>query len=181
MTLDELIAGLPAPSSLLSSRWSRDSPVTGHPARLYNGRVRERIDSDTLEGLVRDLERQRGSVDLGAARLGVFTWDVACTGADGPFILQVPLVLDEPGWGDRARSDVPRLNVENMRAFIARGLTRFVVEPRELLTLGGQVPAALFTACPEHRPIVFGRGGLHVELVEGRRSWLVVARRVRDR
>ncbi len=177
MTLDELInellGGLPAPSSLLSSRWSRDSPVTGHPARLYNGRVRERIDSDALEALVRDLEEQRGPIELGAARLGVFTWDVACTGADGPFILQVPLVLDEPGWGDRARSDVPRLNVENMRSFIARGLTRFVVEPRALVTLGGQVPAALFSTCPEHRPIAFGRGGLHVELVDGRRSWLV--------
>ena len=173
MTLDELIGGLPAPSSLLSSRWSRDSLVTGHPSRLYNGRVLDRIDSDALEALVRDLEQQRGPVDLGVARLGVFTWDVACVGADGPFVLQVPLVLDEPGWGDRAKREVPRLNVENMRSYIARGLTRFVLEPRELVTLGGQVPAAIFGACPEHRPVSFGHGSLHVELAEGRRSWLV--------
>jgi len=104
--------------------------VTGHPARLYNGRVRERIDADQLEAMVRQLEERRGAIELGAARLGVFTWDVACADADGPFVLQVPLVLDEPGWGERARSDVPRLNVENMRSFIARGLSRFVLEPR---------------------------------------------------
>jgi len=177
LTLDELtnelLGGLPAPSFLLSSRWSRDSVVTGHPVRLYNGRVRERIDADQLDAMVRQLEERRGAIELGAARLGVFTWDVACADADGPFVLQVPLVLDEPGWGDRARSDVPRLNVENMRAFIARGLTRFVLEPREVVTLGGQVPAALFSACPDHRALVFGRGGLHVELIDGRRSWLV--------
>jgi SAM-dependent MidA family methyltransferase len=162
---------------LLSSRWSRDSLVTGHPSRLYNGRVLERIGSDTLESLIRELEERQGPIQLGAARLGVFTWDVACAGRDGPFdgpfILQVPLVLDEPGWGDRAKRDVPRLNVEYMRSFIARGLTRYVLAPRDLLTLGGVVPAAILSASPQHRPIVFGHGGLHVEVSEGRRSWLV--------
>ena len=54
--------------------------------------------------------------------MGVFTWDIACTGADGPFMLQVPLVLDEPGTRGRAKRDVPALNVDNMRDFIARGL-----------------------------------------------------------
>ena len=109
----------------------------------------------------------------GAGRMGVLTWDIACAGADGPFVLQVPLVLDEPGAGGRAKRDVPRLNVENMRHFIARGLTRFVVEPLDLTTLDGDVPAAMFAALPDHRPITFGRGALQVELADGKHSWLV--------
>ena len=47
--------------------------------------------------LIRDLEKRRGPIYVGAGRMGVLTWDVACAGDDGPFVLQVPLVLDEPG------------------------------------------------------------------------------------
>src|SRR4029077_5078361 len=164
---------LPAPSSLLSSRWSRDNLLTGHPARLYDGRVRERIDQDTLERLLRELEQRRGPVHPGAGRMGVFTWDVSCADDAGPFTLQVPLVLDERGQRDRSRRDVPWHNVENMRHFRAQGLTRFVAEPKDFMTLGGEVPAATFAALPDHHPIAFGRGSLHVELAEGGLSWLV--------
>jgi hypothetical protein len=51
--------------------------------------------------------------------------------------------LDERGRRERAKRDVPRLNVENMRTFFAQGLTRFVAEPLDLLTLAGDVPAAI--------------------------------------
>jgi SAM-dependent MidA family methyltransferase len=170
---NDLVSELPAPSSLLSSRWSRDSLVTGHPSRLYDGPIVQRIGTEALEALVRELAERRGPFDLGAARLGVFTWDVACAGADGPFILQVPLVLDEPGWDGRAKRDVPRLNFEHTQSFIARGLARYVLEPRELATLGDGVPAAIFSALPEHHALSFGRGSLHVELIEGRRAWQV--------
>ena len=105
--------------------------------------------------------------------MGVFTWDIACTGADGAFTLQVPLVLDEPGTRGRAKRDVPARNVANLRDFIARGLTRFAVEPIDLTVLAGSVPAALFAALPDHRPITFGRGGLHVEIADGKHAWLV--------
>ncbi len=121
-TVDGSVADLPAASSLMSSRWSRDNLVTCHPAQLYDGRVVEHVDEDALEYAIRDLEKQRGSVHVGAGRMGVFTWDISCVGADGPFVLQVPLVLDEPGPRGRARRDIPRLCVENARAFIARGL-----------------------------------------------------------
>ena len=165
---------LPAPSSLMSSRWSRDNLVTCHPAQLYNGKVLEHIDEDALELLIRDLEKQTGPVYVGAGRMGVLTWDIGCAGADGPFILQVPLMLDEPGARGRARRDVPRLNVENIRHFAALGLTRFLVEVKDFVTLAGDVPAAMFAALPEgHHPISFGRGGLHVELADGELSWLV--------
>src|SRR5262249_30224993 len=87
--------------------------------------------------------------------------------------LQLPLVLDERGRRDRARRDVPRLNFENMRAFAARGLGRFVLEPKELILLPGDVPAAIFGGLPEHRPISFGRGSLHGELIEVPHSWLI--------
>jgi SAM-dependent MidA family methyltransferase len=105
--------------------------------------------------------------------MGVFTWDIACTGADGAFTLQVPLVLDEPGTRGRAKRDVPAQNVANLRDFIARGLTRFAVEPIDLTVLAGNVPAALFAALPDHRPISFGRGGLQVEIADGEHAWLV--------
>ena len=164
---------LPAPSSFLSSRWSRDSLVTGHPAQLYDGAVLRHIDENALEQLIQDLERTKGPLHVGAGRMGVYTWDIACTGSDGPFVLQVPLVLDERGKRGRAKREVPAQNVANTRALIARGLKRFVVEPIELTTLAPDVPAALFTALPDHRPITFGRGSLHVELVEGKHAWLI--------
>ena len=151
---------LPAPSSLLSSRWSRDSLLTGHPGQLYDGAVLAHVDEDALEHLIRDLERTTGPLQVGAARMGVFTWDIACTGADGAFTLQVPLALDEPGTRGRAKRDVPAQNVASLRDFITRGLTRFAVEPIDLTVLAGNVPAALFAALPDHRPISFGRGGL---------------------
>ena len=82
-------------------------------------------------------------------------------------------MLDEPGTRGRAKRDVPAQNVDNLRDFIARGLTRFAVEPIDLTVLAGNVPAALFAALPDHRPISFGRGGLQVEIADGEHAWLV--------
>jgi len=154
---------LPAPSSLLSSRWSQDNLVTSDPARLYDGAVRERITLESLEYLLPELQKKMGPVKAGAARLGVFTWDVGCSGPEGPFVLQVPLVLDQPGRRGRAKSELPRLAVENARHFISRGLARFVVEPKDFLTLGGDVPAATFAALPDHHPLTFGQGAIQIE------------------
>jgi SAM-dependent MidA family methyltransferase len=164
---------LPLPSSLLSSRWSRDNLVTMRPGRLYDGQVLERIEQDTLETLVQELERSIGPLCVGAGRMGVLTWDIACESADGPFVLQVPRVLDETGSHERATRDVPRRNVENMRYFRERGLGRFLPEPRELLELAHAVPAALFEALPGHRPVGFGRGAVQVELSDGALTWVV--------
>lgn len=164
---------LAAPSSLMSSRWSRDNLVTSHPARLYDGRVLEPIELEYLDYLVQDLKRFRGPCELGWGRMGVFTWDITCEGADGPFILQVPRVLDERGKRGRSMREVPRLNVEHMRSFIAQGLKRFVVEPKDLILLAGNVPGALFEALPEHHTLTFGRGAIQVELSSGRKSCVV--------
>jgi SAM-dependent MidA family methyltransferase len=164
---------LPAPSSLLSSRWSRDNLVTMRPGRLYDGRVLERVEPETLEYLVQDLERELGPLRVGAGNMGVLTWDIACESASGPFVLQVPRVLDERGSRERAVREVPRENVENMRDFRRRGLSRFVAEPRALTMLGGGVPAALFDALPGHRSVTFGQGAIQVELNEGTRTWFV--------
>ncbi len=161
------LGALASPSSLLSSRWSRDNLVTSHPGRLYDGRVLERIDLEQLEYLLQDLVTQRGELRVLSARLGVFTWDIACEDHAGRFGLQVPLVLDEPGRRGRAKRDVPRLNVENARHFIAQGLARFVVEPEDVVTLGGQVPGAIFRALPEHYPVTFGAGALELRLADG--------------
>ena len=157
---------LPAPSSFLSSRWSRDSLLTGHPAQLYDGAIVRHIDEVALDLLIRDLETTTGPLHVGAGRMGVYTWDIACTAADGPFVLQVPLVLDAPGTRGRAKRDVPRHNVDNLRSFIARGLKRFAIAPIDVLTLAEGVPAARLAALPDHHPISFGYGSLHVELTD---------------
>src|ERR1041384_1822984 len=148
--------GLSAPSSLMSSRWSRDNLVSSHPARLYDGRVIEHVELDSLPYLVEELRRARGPCDMGWGRMGVFTWDIACEGEQGPFILQVPRVLDERGRRGRSKREVPRLNVEHLSAFIAKGLSRFAIEPKGLLTLAGNVPAAIFEALPDHHTLTFG-------------------------
>ncbi|HSY40198.1 MAG TPA: SAM-dependent methyltransferase [Polyangia bacterium] len=164
---------LPAPSSLMSSRWSRDNLVTSHPARLYDGKIVERIGPEVLDRLIAELPRNKGPVRRGAVRMGVFTWDISCADDGGPFVLQIPLVLDERGRRERAKRDVPRLNVESMRSFAAQGLTRFVAEPIDLFTLVGDVPAATFVALPDYHPLTFGRGFLQVDLYEGKLSWAV--------
>jgi SAM-dependent MidA family methyltransferase len=164
---------LPAASSLMSSRWSRDNLVTPHPARLYDGQARESIEVETLDRLVVDLQRFRGPCQLGSGRMGVLTWDIACHDAHGPFVLQLPRALDEPGQRGRSRREVPRRNVEHMNGFIAQGLARFVATPRDLLALGGEVPAAIFEALPDHHAVTFGRGAIQIERLEGKRSWLV--------
>ncbi|HXU62285.1 MAG TPA: SAM-dependent methyltransferase [Polyangia bacterium] len=163
----------PDASSLLSSRWSRDNLVTFHPAQLYDGAVERRMDLDALSPLVGELAARIGPFELGTAHMGVFTWDLACLGPDGPFTLQIPAALDQPGAGGRARRRVPRMNFENMQRFAASGLARFVLQPYHLFTLAGDVPAATFRALPDHHVLKFGRGGLHVERVEGERSWLI--------
>jgi hypothetical protein len=99
---------LPAPSSLMSSRWSRDNLVTCHPGVLYDGKIIASIDLQAVEYLVEDLRKQIGPVQTGACRMGVFTWDVICTGANGPFNLQIPLVVDEPGTRESIRSTCSR-------------------------------------------------------------------------
>jgi len=167
--VDQALDDLAAPSSLLSSRWSRDNLITGHPARLYNGRVHELIDQARLAAMLAEWSATRGPLRLGAAHGGVYTWDVDC----GDFLLQVPRALDERGARGRALHDVPRISFENMRHFTEQGLTRFIVEPLELLTLVDGVPAAMFGALPNHHPIKFGRGALHVDLLEGERGWLI--------
>jgi SAM-dependent MidA family methyltransferase len=164
--LDELAA----PSALLSSRWSRDNVVTAHPSRLYDGRVLEPIEPDALEYLVQDLAAKRGPFRVGEGRMGVFTWDISCQDDAGSFVLQVPVALDEPGREGRAKRDVPRQNVENARYFRARGLTRFVVEPEALVTLGADVPAAILRGLTEHRPLTLGAGAARVRLADG---WIV--------
>jgi SAM-dependent MidA family methyltransferase len=105
--------------------------------------------------------------------MGVFTWDIACESSAGPFMLQVPRVLDEPGRRGRAKREVPRLNFEHMSAFIAQGLKRFVLEPKGVTVLEGNVPGAIFEALPEHHTLTFGLGAIQIELSEGKRSWSV--------
>jgi len=161
------------PSSLLSRAWSQDNLVTGHPAALFDGPVLEAIEGDVLEPLLAELAGIVGPIQLGEGQMGVFTWDLQCSNDDGPFVVQLPRCLDQPGKLGRSRSEVPRLNVENLRHYIAQGLARFVVEPRTLLMLGGRVPAALLGALPGYHPIAFGRGSIQIALSEGEDGWMV--------
>ena len=156
-----------APSSLLSSWWSRDNLITSHPGRLYDGTVLERIEADSLEQLVQELAELRGSLRVGVGRMGVFTWDFACEDDAGRFVLQLPVALDEPGRRGRAKRDVPRLNFENAQYFIDRGLTRYVAEPRGFWTLPSGVPVATFGALDGYVPVSFGAGAVQLTLADG--------------
>ncbi|HET9955766.1 MAG TPA: SAM-dependent methyltransferase [Polyangiaceae bacterium] len=147
--------------------------LTSYPGRLYDGEVLEQIGLESLEYLMQELARLLGPIELGACRMGVFTWDIACRNADGPFTVQLPLAMDRPGRRGRSKAEVPRLNLEHTRYFRERGLRRFVVEPREYLTLGGNVPAAIFGALPEHHPVLFGCGAAQIEVSEGQQAWRV--------
>ncbi|HYQ01285.1 MAG TPA: SAM-dependent methyltransferase [Polyangiaceae bacterium] len=165
--------GLVAPSSLMSSRWSRDNLVSSHPARLYDGQVIEQIELESLPYLVEDLQRLRGPCEMGWGHMGVFTWDIVCQSEQGPFVLQVPRLLDERGRRGRSKRLVPQLNFEHLSAFIAKGLKRFAVAPKALLTLAGNVPGVIFEALPEYHTITFGLGAIQIELSERNKSWVL--------
>jgi SAM-dependent MidA family methyltransferase len=165
--------GLSAPSSLMSSRWSRDNLISSHPARLYDGSVIEAIELESLAYLVEDLQHSRGPCQMGWGRMGVFTWDVVCESERGPFVLQVPRVLDERGRRGRSKREIPRLNFEHLSGFISQGLTRFAVRPESLVTLAGNVPGAIFEALPEYRTITFGLGAIQLELSENDKAWVL--------
>jgi SAM-dependent MidA family methyltransferase len=162
------LAGVePAPSSLLSSWWSRDNVITSHPGRLYDGAVLEPVEADSLESLVADLAEQRGSLRAGEGTMSVFSWQFRCEDASGAFVVQIPVALDEPGRGGRAKRDVPRQNFENAKHYLARGLARYVAEPDGVWTLAGGVPAATFRALDGYFPVTFGAGAVHVTLGDG--------------
>ncbi len=163
----EVVGVEPAASSLLSSWWSRDNLVTSHPGRLYDGRVLERIEADSLEYLMAELAEQRGSLRAGEGRMGVFTWDFACEDDAGAFVVQLPVALDEPGRRGRAKRDVPRQNFENAKHYLARGLPRFVPEPDGIWALAGGVTAATFRARSGYCPASFGTGAVRVTLADG--------------
>ncbi|HET7545224.1 MAG TPA: SAM-dependent methyltransferase, partial [Polyangiaceae bacterium] len=157
----------------MSSRWSRDNIVTSHPARLYDGPISELIELESLEHLVQELRHRRGPCEMVSGRMGVFTWDIECESGEGPFILQVPRALDEPGRRGRSKRAVPRSNFEHMSSFIARGLKRFVSEPKGFITLAGDVPAALFESLADHHTITFGLGAIQIELPAHEKSWSI--------
>jgi SAM-dependent MidA family methyltransferase len=167
------LAELPPASSLLSSRWSHDNRVTPHPGRLYDGPVLETIGLPRLKELIAGLEAERGNLRAGTCRLGAHTWDVSCKDAGGPFVLSVPVALDEAGTRGRTRRDVPRVTVQHLRHFREAGLGRYVGEPRGLVTLAGGVSGALLPAFPAHHPVTFGGGSLRVELLEASQSFLL--------
>ena len=166
-------SNLPAASSFMSSRWSRDNLITCHPAHLYDGSVKAHIDQDVLGHLIQELERTTGPLSLQSVLMGVCTWEIACESREGPVVVQLPLALDEPGQRSRAKRAVPHLNASNMQYYIDRGLTRFVNKPLRCLTLGAGVQAAVFTGLPGYPPLTFSQGSLQVDLSSSEESWSI--------
>lgn len=164
---------LPAASSFMSSRWSQDNLITCHPKGLYTGKVRAQISQDALDQILQQVAEKTGPLVPQAAHMGVYTWDISCQSEDGPIVVQVPLVLDEPGKRKRSRSEVPRLNVANMGHFRERKLTRFAATPLRFLTLDSGIPVAIFTRLVDHHALTFGQGCLQVDLCEGEESWSI--------
>src|SRR5688572_16960669 len=92
-----------APSSLLSSRWSRDNLLTPDPARLYNGAVGKRMGVLEVEEHVRELRARCGPFEVTTGVLGVLSWSIRCNGKTGDFLLQLPLVMDAEGVSGRSK------------------------------------------------------------------------------
>ena len=50
----------------MSSRWSKDNLVTSHPARLYDGPIRELIHQPELEYLVEEVAQKTAATGRAA-------------------------------------------------------------------------------------------------------------------
>lgn len=167
------LTSLPAASSLMSCRWSTDNLVTSDPLRLYCGGVLTQLSTNDLELLLSELQKRRGGIETGAARMGVLTWDLVCRDQSGPFVLQLPRDLDEAGRDGRKKAELPHLNALNLQYFIDSGFDRFLSPPLETLLLQKSVKVALLAGLPDHHPLSCGRGSLQLELYEGEESWLI--------
>lgn len=160
-------------SSLLSVAWSRDNPITGHPARLYDGKVQQVVTQQSLPAVVRLLEQELGPVSVQGARLGVHGWKLDFRHGASAHQLQFPGALDEAGSRGRCRRLLPQLNLEHQRSFIRQGLERFAAPPERVLRLGNSLPVALFDDRAGYAELLFARGGLCVRQEEGAQSWRI--------
>lgn len=161
-----------APSSLLSSRWSRDNLLTPDPARLYTGAVTERIGVERLEQQLRDLVARLGAFEVTTGALGVLSWGVRCRAATQEFLLQLPLVRDGDGIGGRSKQRVPERCFENSRHFAAQGLDRYLLEGEQLVELGANLRGASFSLPRGYFPLTFGLGAARVDFEDAAGSWV---------
>lgn len=164
---------LPSASSLWSSRWSLDNPITCHPSLLYDGKVEQLVSPRSLGFVIGELKKSLGPFHHEPPRLSMASWDLECTNEGGAFLARIPLAVDLPGSAGRSRSGAARASVAEARRWRDSGLGRFVVPPRDLVVVGGKLPVAVFPSCPDHHPLTFARGGLQVHTRDGGQAWRV--------
>lgn len=149
-------------SSLLGPAWPQDNLITAQPAVLYNGRIEKWVSQRSLPVIFSALERELGPFTPVEVLPGAYAWRVRCNAESGRFTLEIPLAVDEAGQRGRRRVDVPRHDVENIRRFLAAGLTRFVLPPQRLATLAGELPVAVLDPAEDYDTVGFERGCIQV-------------------
>jgi|GEM_PF-857053 len=161
------------PSSLLSSRWPDDNLLTFEPNRHYLGLVHERLTPDHLANITRGPLGQALGLEVENVRMGVFTWDLSCKSHQGPVLLVVPRVLDEPAASGRARARVPELGAAHRKHFWDRGLRRYLTQPLAGAELPSAVPYQLLAVDPSFHTATFGDGRIRLDLPGSKQTWVV--------
>jgi SAM-dependent MidA family methyltransferase len=160
-------------SSLLSSRWPADNLLTFEPSRLYTGAIYERVTPEHLTQVVRSPWGRSLELEVSSVRMGVFTWDLFCTSRNGPLLLVVPRVLDEPAPSGRQKTKLPELYGAHMAYFWERGLRRYLEEPLKAPEAPSPLPVHIVSLDPSYRTLTFGRGAIRLDLVGNKLTWVV--------
>ncbi len=163
--------GLPAASSLLSSRWSKDNLITSHPGRLYDGAIVSRVEREHLGPIISGLRTPNRPSSIAAVQKGVLTWNIHYDDDGSSLVMQIPRALDEPGRRGRAKCDVPHHTFQNASYFISHGLTRFAPKPVTCTASNDAIRVAVFADWNNYHPIALRRGAVQIERYEGTQAW----------
>lgn len=163
----------PDASSLLSSRWPQDNPVTSDPGCHYTGAVSGAVTIELLQQIVHGDFGVRLRLEVEAVKMGVFTWDLSCQSVHGPVLVQISRVVDEPSASGRQKLLVPERTAENMAFFRGRGLSRYLAPALSLAPVSLQFPVHVCPLDPSFRPVTFGDGQVRLDVRRGNSDWVV--------
>ncbi len=160
-------------SSLLSSRWPKDNPVTSDPSCHYTGAVSGAVTIELLQQIVHGEFGARLGLEVDAVKMGVFTWDLCCQSVHGPVLVQIPRTVDEPSPSGRQKLLVPERSEENMDFFRGRRLDRYLAPALALGPVSLQFPVHVLPLDLSFRSATFGDGQVRLDVRRGSSDWKV--------
>ncbi len=155
-----------APSSLLSSRWSKDNLLTPDPKRLYSGTRLHTVSLETLQVCLEQLAARRQSMSVTSGGLGVLSWNVRYEDSTGSNLLLVPLCVDEPGVGGRSLGTVPARCDQHEKLLSGLGLTRYLLPSRGQIAFSSELIGARFAVPDGYRALTYSLGSARVDVEE---------------